>query len=166
MEAPRPGTASPRKIFALARCTQHDKATYHLRVSSDGSSSKCAALRCASLRMSAAVSLAMKPCRSNASARKSKGCSRRPVLRSNTGWSRFFRRAHSSATLPALFSQPRYVLGFARGSHCRARAPAGPSGPPPLEPKPTKMARKKSTLRVTRTTTDKLPTYITDTDLR
>ena len=114
MEAPRPGTASPRKIFALARCTQHDKATYHLRVSSDGSSSKCAALRCASLRMSAAVSLAMKPCRSNASARESKGCSRRPVLRSNTGWSRFFRRAHSSATLPALFSQPRYVLGFAR----------------------------------------------------
>ena len=109
MEAPRLGTASPRKIFALARCTQHDKATYHLRVSSDGSSSKCAALRCASLRMSAAVSLAMKPCRSNASARKSKGCSRRPVLRSNTGWSRFFRRAHSSATLnfPSVWFEKR-----------------------------------------------------------
>ena len=111
-EAPRPGTASPRKILALARCTQHDKAAYHLLISADGSSSKCAALRFANLRMRATVSFAMKPCRSNASARKSKGCSLRPVLRSNTGCSRFFRRAQSSATLPALFSQPGYVLGF------------------------------------------------------
>ena len=84
-EAPRPGTASPLKIFALARCTQHDTAAYHLRISSEGSSSRCAALRLASLRMRAAVSFAMKPCLSNASARKSNGCSLRPVLRSNTG---------------------------------------------------------------------------------
>ena len=36
----RPGTASPRKTCALARCTQHESTVYQRRVSSDGSNSK------------------------------------------------------------------------------------------------------------------------------
>ena len=35
----RPGVGSPLKIFALARCMQHEMTVYHLRISSDGSSS-------------------------------------------------------------------------------------------------------------------------------
>ena len=102
----RPGVGSPLKIFALARCMQHEMTVYHLRISSDGSSSKCAAFRRASFWIKLFVSLAIKPCRSKANAQKSKGCKRRPVWRSNTGCSAFFRRAQSSATLPGLFSQP------------------------------------------------------------
>ena len=35
----RLGVGSPHKIFALARCMQHEMTVYHLRISSDGSSS-------------------------------------------------------------------------------------------------------------------------------
>ena len=94
----------------MARCTQHESTVYQRRVSSEGSSSKKPALMRANFLMKLNVSFAMKPCLSNARARKSNGCSRCPVFRSNTGCSEFLRLAHSSATLPALFSQPRYVF--------------------------------------------------------
>ena len=105
----RPGVASPRRTRALARCTQHESTVYQRRVSSEGSSSKKPALMRANFLMKLNDSFAMKPCLSNARALKSNGCSRCPVFRSNTGCSEFLRLAHSSATLPALFSQPRYV---------------------------------------------------------
>ena len=109
----RPGVGSPLRTRALARCTQQESTVYQRRVSSDGSSSKNSAFIRANFLMKLTVSFAMKPCLSNARARKLNGCNLRPVSRSKTGCSAFLRRAQSSATFPALFSQPWYVRGLA-----------------------------------------------------
>ena len=91
--------------------------------------------------MRAVVSLAMKPCLSNASARKSKGCSLRPVFRSKIGCSKFLRPELSNFTGFVLTAMVRSRVSYAPLDALDAAldeplaSPSTPRGDAPDEPR-------------------------------
>ena len=131
-----PGTASPRKTLAFERWMQQEIAAYQRLISSDGSAYNT--------HLRSQEKQALK------------------IVR--------FQR-HLPLTIQFYIScritgVPPLQSDFSGLSSALKDDTNEPKKRKEARTKPAKMARKKSTLRMTRTTTDKLPTYITDTDLR